>query len=450
MEYTKLGRIRPVYKGAWSASAAYTALDIVKNAAGDRAYIAVKDVPKGTALTDAAYWAPVLDVSDVLNAADAAISAANEAARLAPKPLVLTEKSHPAVVWPEEGSLLRPTVSMLPIQSGSGDPSPDNVRPIFGRTEVTVTRCGKNLANVTYRDRIPSINNGLDVDAAGWASDYIHIGRNNVVLSITQVVADESFYLFLYDENKAFIGFAAAVSKDKMALKSADITGHENARYCRARLNAGAGTPSRLQLEVASEPTSFVPYQGETYTVSLGRTVYSGALNVQYGVLTITRAMVTLNGSEVWTAVPTKAGYRMQIQISDIVKAADNSVEADIICSDYKTITAIQSWNDDAYGVSQQQNTGDVFFNDAVYAASGDVAAWKAYLAGHPVQLCYRLAEPVVVRIDPMDIPALAGQNTVFSDGSWLDLTYNKSLVREHEELLARIAALEAAAVNNA
>lgn len=36
-------------------------------------------------------------------------------------------------------------VGMEPIQAGSGDPSPDNIRPISGRTGVTVTRTGKNL-----------------------------------------------------------------------------------------------------------------------------------------------------------------------------------------------------------------------------------------------------------------------------------------------------------------
>ena len=32
-----------------------------------------------------------------------------------------------------------------PVQAGSGDPSPDNVRPISGRTNAKLTRCGKNL-----------------------------------------------------------------------------------------------------------------------------------------------------------------------------------------------------------------------------------------------------------------------------------------------------------------
>ena len=37
------------------------------------------------------------------------------------------------------------TANIEPTQSGTGDPSPDNVRPISGYTGVTVTRTGKNL-----------------------------------------------------------------------------------------------------------------------------------------------------------------------------------------------------------------------------------------------------------------------------------------------------------------
>lgn len=36
-------------------------------------------------------------------------------------------------------------VSMEPIQAGSGDPSPTNIRPISGRTSVEIKGCGKNL-----------------------------------------------------------------------------------------------------------------------------------------------------------------------------------------------------------------------------------------------------------------------------------------------------------------
>ena len=39
-------------------------------------------------------------------------------------------------------------VAWTPTQSGSGDPSPDNVRPISGMSGVTVWRTGKNLLNI--------------------------------------------------------------------------------------------------------------------------------------------------------------------------------------------------------------------------------------------------------------------------------------------------------------
>ena len=37
------------------------------------------------------------------------------------------------------------TIPFLPVQSGTGDPSPENVRPISGWTGVTANRAGKNL-----------------------------------------------------------------------------------------------------------------------------------------------------------------------------------------------------------------------------------------------------------------------------------------------------------------
>lgn len=78
--YTKIGRIRPNYTGAWDSTVNYTALEMVKNEAGTASYIAKKDVPAGTPLTDEAYWAMVLDVSDVIAESVAATERANAAA----------------------------------------------------------------------------------------------------------------------------------------------------------------------------------------------------------------------------------------------------------------------------------------------------------------------------------------------------------------------------------
>ena len=60
--------------------------------------------------------------------------------------------------------LSRLTVSIEPVQSGSGDPSPSNIRPISGHTEAVVTRTEKNwlpndLPASTYLDGITITTN---------------------------------------------------------------------------------------------------------------------------------------------------------------------------------------------------------------------------------------------------------------------------------------------------
>ena len=62
-EYTKIGRIRPVFRGAWDSAADYTILDIVRSSDGAAAYAALKDVPAGTPLSNAGFWQAVVDVS---------------------------------------------------------------------------------------------------------------------------------------------------------------------------------------------------------------------------------------------------------------------------------------------------------------------------------------------------------------------------------------------------
>lgn len=60
----------------------------------------------------------------------------------------LDETGNPVVCYPVAGYPLGCKVSWEPTQEGTGDPSPDNIRPIHGRDSVTVERCGENLLNI--------------------------------------------------------------------------------------------------------------------------------------------------------------------------------------------------------------------------------------------------------------------------------------------------------------
>ena len=60
----------------------------------------------------------------------------------------LEESGNPVVCYPVSGYPLGCKVSWEPTQEGSGEPSPENVRPIKGRDSVRVERCGENLLNI--------------------------------------------------------------------------------------------------------------------------------------------------------------------------------------------------------------------------------------------------------------------------------------------------------------
>lgn len=74
----------------------------------------------------------------------------------------IEETGNPVVCYPVEGYPLDVTVSWGPTQEGSGEPSPDNVRPIKGRDGVTNTRQEDNQV-ITLT--LPETVYGGEVDA---------------------------------------------------------------------------------------------------------------------------------------------------------------------------------------------------------------------------------------------------------------------------------------------
>lgn len=61
----------------------------------------------------------------------------------------ISETGNSVVCYPVSSYPLSVKASWEPTQEGSGDPSPDSVRPIKGRDSVTVERCGTNLSRIS-------------------------------------------------------------------------------------------------------------------------------------------------------------------------------------------------------------------------------------------------------------------------------------------------------------
>lgn len=165
MAYNKIGRIRPAYVGEWSSGKSYDALDIVKTANGSMSYIAQKDVPAGTPLSNSSYWALVLDVQGTLDAvdnaiqqtdaaasrADAAVARVDNAGDVKMNALTSSVSGNFVKITAEEHSVIKPHLVYEPIQSGIGDPYPAGA--------------GKQLFDISS-----CTSTGISIDADGWVT----------------------------------------------------------------------------------------------------------------------------------------------------------------------------------------------------------------------------------------------------------------------------------------
>lgn len=175
-------------------------------------------------------------------------------------------------------------VNIVPKQSGTGTPSPDNVRQISGWESAGVTITDRNLADYTIFTSGYIASNG-DVNSAEATtqekvSDYIEIEAGSEYNFSATVRNSEAKWIGIgiYDSNKSFIkrvgGLKGNGEVTSQALTASDTTG---AKYVRVSFRS-YGIAEQVSLTKDTTTT--------TTTVNLGRTVYGGTLDVVSGVLT--------------------------------------------------------------------------------------------------------------------------------------------------------------------
>lgn len=218
-----------------------------------------------------------------------------------------------------------------PMQEGSGDPSPENIRPIKGRDSVKVERCGENLSTTA----------GLD--GVGWATTYEDLlnvlnklPAGTYVLDFTFTL-EEFFDRYTSDtaESNAFRinsrfddGTPCIVTDGEMITKAEKlpsvrkitktfvITPQNKGRVATAYLYAcgrdeaidgapngslGEGKISNVTITLGNTaPTTYTPYNGSTNTLTLPETVYGGEVDAVSGEGIKNWERVTFDGTEKW------------------------------------------------------------------------------------------------------------------------------------------------------
>lgn len=447
MAYTKLGRIRPVYSGEWNSGRAYTALEMVRTSDGGLSYIAQKDVPAGTPLSNGEYWAVVLDVREVLEAAKNASDRVDAVMDVKANALAASAVGNPSQIHPDKDSLIKPILTFRPIQKGSGEPSPENIRPITGRAGAELVRCGKNL--------LPFMMIGNTYAQSGMNAVVTDEG---MVLNGTPLGAYNNLLHFVYSNLPAGTytisgGDPATGVYAQMNITRADgtvqyyanapfvIYGDEQRVVCFIQNSSVIPTMTnyvlKAQLELGSTATSFEPYQGDTFALDFGQTVYGGKVDVNKGELVVDWAKVTLPSSANWVkSISAKNGYYLG---DGNIFVPQKLYMCPVLCNVAKYTSDVEEYKAN-YGMVYSDSTISLNVDPAVCGST--LESFKSWLDSTEVQIAYKLANPITIRLTPQQITALAGVNTVYGDVDEITAHYNKSLNAALEELKNAILAM--------
>lgn len=350
-----------------------------------------------------------------------------------------------------------PMVSVLasiePIQSGTGDPSPDNVRPISGWDAVEVTRSGKNLLDTSNAETVT--RNGVS---------FVRNSDGSITASGTSTAdwQNKLFSGYLPSGSYALSGGISSSVRLRLGQGSQNtLIGHDsgsglsftlteetlinvNIRFANG---ADANVTIYPMIRLASETdATWESYTSQTYTTDLDTTRYGGTLDMVSGVLTLTHLYADL-GDLTWTAYGNVTEFG-GLFFTDTIKTTIAHVDKTKIytqCSAYNSVPNTQSnkiggaleFPDS--GMRVRNSDGRIFVRDDRYSAS-DGAAFKTAVDG--VQLVYELATPRTVRLSPTEITSLFGDNNLWADSGSVSVTYRADSTLAYEQLTTAIVSL--------
>lgn len=315
-----------------------------------------------------------------------------------------------------QGEMGKATLSNIQIESGNQKTSfapYSNICPISGHDEVEVSVVGKNLLNIddaeigtawngatnSTRARLiipckPNTQYVLSMNGTNNL-DGVYITKSSTIPPTTApgLVTFPKQVTTQATSNYIVLGF------NKTAIAKADIEA------------------LKLQLELGSTATEYEPYNGNTYTTALGRTVYGGTLDVVSGVLTVTHKLLKVSDVS-WSYNSANIRFLSSLQ-SDLKTPASNAEVVNAISSAYNAVKIddIRNAPSGSFGLS---SGGYISVRDDNFTVLNDFISAR----GNET-FVFELATPQTYQLTPRQIQTLVGQNNVWSDVGDVTVTYN-------------------------
>lgn len=290
----------------------------------------------------------------------------------------------------------------------------ENIRPISGRDAVKVERCGENLLDEA-RFPISKTKNHLMITS----KMTLPAGTYTVcILSVANgVYADGADVDHTYDSNKHTFTLARPTA---VQLKAYWI-------------NERPEKDEHIWLVKGNEWRAYTPYTGQTATLTLPRTIYGGEVDAVTGV-----------GKEVWRSITLDGVSEKFVNEYDDYW---NLIPMNTPGISNQNIDYIVSSH--FYHAFGENITGFLFTTSSMmkryFATPDELNAYIAaqYAAGTPVQIAYRLAEPVpFTATGAQPISSLSGVNTLLTDADVLTVTGRADPIKRITDLEDAVASM--------
>lgn len=357
----------------------------------------------------------------------------------------IKESGNPVLCYPVVGYPLGVKASWEPVQEGSGDPSPDNIRPITGRNAVSVARSGKNQVN------IPDFTLSVDTNNRTKRVN-VNIPAGTYTLSLIHTKNTSGFIVQLHTIH---------TKNDKLIFSTFPntFTLENDATYMYFYIKNEEGNLdniSNIQLELGSTATPYEPYTGSTTSISLSETVYGGEVDAVTGEGQETWKSVSLDGTEDWRTWGvnknnTNVTGFFTYDINDYSNDASdiNKILCSTMANEEKNIWGGKNMGVGLAGSGSSKyliycvttNTLPDTTDDKKAIASFKTFLANLYAAGTPVQVAYKLAtQTPFTATGAQPLPALAGANTVLTDADSATVTGRADPIKRITDLEDAVA----------
>ena len=303
-------------------------------------------------------------------------------------------------------------IDINPVQSGSGDPSPDNVRPISGWSEVNVQRTGVNLWNgLNYTSGLYLTDTGVrNVNTSYGHTDYIPVAPDSTYY--VSGISGSNPSICWYDNSKNFIG-----GEKNNSETSKFISMPSNAHFI--RVSFLLDNVDTLMVNYPATDHDYHPYSGQSINIQLGQTVYGGTLDVVSGVLTVDYEHLLFDGSEGWNLQSINSHGIANFNLT--ASTPGYTTPVDLICNRLSLQTSIIA-ETTTEGIMPAGGVNIYVRLNSSKAST--VAEFKQWLASNNVEVVYKIRTPLTIQLTPHEVTALLGSNNIWADSGDSEVTY--------------------------